>query len=124
MDKTELDLSRILVTLDGMSKNMSSDMREMKNHLTVLDKKVSELNIHYFNQVKEDARINNRLDTMEGAVNDFGAFINKAKGALALVLFFQTALLAGASWLVTSVISHEKEITLIEHQISVERVLK
>ena len=114
---SDAELTRIRTLLEVLSSDIS-EVKSKVDTLTALDKKVSELQIHYEDEVKEDARMDARLAIVEKASQDFATLVNKAKGALALVVFLQTALIGGATWLVSSTVDHGKDISVIQHQLS------
>lgn len=105
-------------TLIEMLVEESRIQRAKLDEIAELDKKIVKVqSLQQANLMTIDT-LHQRIDSLSETNTELESFVNKVKGALVLIGFFQAALIGGATWIVTQVVDTRQDVAVLQYTVN------
>lgn len=105
-------------TLIEMLVEESRIQRAKLDEIAELDKKIVKVqSLQHANLMTIDT-LHQRIDSLSETNTELESFVNKVKGALVLIGFFQAALIGGATWIVTQVVDTRQDVAVLQYTVN------
>ena len=124
MDSMNTDPQVELASVKEQLKAIKESVDDIKMAVTKLigiERVVAEVNVRQQNHEEKIADCTKRIEALEQRQTNNTAYLNKLRGGIGLtatlVTLIQAVVLAGASWLLTSVIDAREDISVLDQNI-------
>lgn len=124
MDSMNTDPQVELASVKEQLKAIKESVDDIKMAVTKLigiERVVAEVNVRQQNHEEKIADCTKRIEALESRQTNNTAYLNKLRGGIGLtatlVTLIQAVVLAGASWLLTSVIDAREDISVLDQNI-------
>lgn len=126
VDDSEVELAAVKEQLKAIQQSVE-EIKAAVTQLVVIDRTVAEMKVRQQGHEEKIKDALKRVDALELRQSSNSAYLNKLRGGFSLtvtlVTLIQAAVLAGASWLLTSVIDARQDISVMQqnlHQLEIE----
>lgn len=126
VDDSEVELAAVKEQLKAIQQSVE-EIKAAVTQLVVIDRTVAEMKVRQQGHEEKIKDALKRVDALELRQSNNSAYLNKLRGGFSLtvtlVTLIQAAVLAGASWLLTSVIDARQDISVMQqnlHQLEIE----
>ena len=126
VDDSEVELAAVKEQLKAIQQSVE-EIKAAVTQLVVIDRTVAEMKVRQQGHEEKIKEALKRVDALELRQSNNSAYLNKLRGGFSLtvtlVTLIQAAVLAGASWLLTSVIDARQDISVMQqnlHQLEIE----
>lgn len=126
VDDSEVELAAVKEQLKAIQQSVE-EIKAAVTQLVVIDRTVAEMKVRQQGHEEKIKDALKRVDALELRQANNSAYLNKLRGGFSLtvtlVTLIQAAVLAGASWLLTSVIDARQDISVMQqnlHQLELE----
>lgn len=126
VDDSEVELAAVKEQLKAIQQSVE-EIKAAVTQLVVIDRTVAEMKVRQQGHEEKIKDALKRVDALEIRQSNNSAYLNKLRGGFSLtvtlVTLIQAAVLAGASWLLTSVIDARQDISVMQqnlHQLEIE----
>lgn len=126
VDDSEVELAAVKEQLKAIQQSVE-EIKAAVTQLVVIDRTVAEMKVRQQGHEEKIKDALKRVDALEMRQSNNSAYLNKLRGGFSLtvtlVTLIQAAVLAGASWLLTSVIDARQDISVMQqnlHQLELE----
>lgn len=117
---SQVELASLKEQLKAIKESVD-DIKTAVTKLIGIERVVAEVNVRQQNHEEKIADCTKRIEALEARQTNNTAYLNKLRGGIGLtatlVTLIQAAVLAGASWLLTSVIDAREDISVLDQNI-------
>lgn len=116
----QVELASVKEQLKAIKESVD-DIKTAVTKLIGIERVVAEVNVRQQNHEEKIADCTKRIEALEARQTNNTAYLNKLRGGIGLtatlVTLIQAVVLAGASWLLTSVIDAREDISVLDQNI-------
>ncbi len=116
----QVELASVKEQLKAIKESVD-DIKMAVTKLIGIERVVAEVNVRQQNHEEKIADCTKRIEALEQRQTNNTAYLNKLRGGIGLtatlVTLIQAVVLAGASWLLTSVIDAREDISVLDQNI-------
>lgn len=116
----QVELASVKEQLKAIKESVD-DIKMAVTKLIGIERVVAEVNVRQQNHEEKIADCTKRIEALESRQTNNTAYLNKLRGGIGLtatlVTLIQAVVLAGASWLLTSVIDAREDISVLDQNI-------
>lgn len=116
----QVELASVKEQLKAIKESVD-DIKTAVTKLIGIERVVAEVNVRQQNHEEKIADCTKRIEALESRQTNNTAYLNKLRGGIGLtatlVTLIQAVVLAGASWLLTSVIDAREDISVLDQNI-------
>lgn len=120
LDDPKVEISVIKSQLESIQKSIN-DVKESLNHMTEIRTSVAVMQQKHSSYAQDLEALETRVQEAEMRITNNSAYLNKMKGAvglaIALVTLMQGAVVAGAAWLLSSVIDTREAVSTMQESL-------
>ena len=120
LDDPKVEISVIKSQLESIQKSIN-DVKESLNHMTEIRTSVAVMQQKHSSYAQDLEALETRVQEAEMRITNNSAYLNKMKGAvglaITLVTLLQGAVVAGAAWLLSSVIDTREAVSTMQESL-------
>lgn len=120
LDDPKVEISVIKSQLESIQKSIN-DVKESLNHMTEIRTSVAVMQQKHSSYAQDLEALETRVQEAEMRITNNSAYLNKMKGAvglaITLVTLMQGAVVAGAAWLLSSVIGTREAVSTMQESL-------
>ena len=120
LDDPKVEISVIKSQLESIQKSIN-DVKESLNHMTEIRTSVAVMQQKHSSYAQDLEALETRVQEAEMRITNNSAYLNKMKGAvglaITLVTLMQGAVVAGAAWLLSSVIDTREAVSTMQESL-------
>lgn len=120
LDDPKVEISVIKSQLESIQKSIN-DVKESLNHMTEIRTSVAVMQQKHSSYAQDLEALEARVQEAEMRITNNSAYLNKMKGAvglaITLVTLMQGAVVAGAAWLLSSVIDTREAVSTMQESL-------
>ncbi len=120
LDDPKVEISVIKSQLESIQKSIN-DVKESLNHMTEIRTSVAVMQQKHSSYAQDLEALVTRVQEAEMRITNNSAYLNKMKGAvglaITLVTLMQGAVVAGAAWLLSSVIDTREAVSTMQESL-------
>ena len=120
LDDPKVEISVIKSQLESIQKSIN-DVKESLNHMTEIRTSVAVMQQKHSSYTQDLEALEARVQEAEMRITNNSAYLNKMKGAvglaITLVTLMQGAVVAGAAWLLSSVIDTREAVSTMQESL-------
>lgn len=120
IDDPKIEISAIKSQLEGIQKSIN-DVKSALEHVTEVRTSIAVMQQKQGVYMQDLRVLEDRVATAEARLSNNSAYLNKLKGAVALAITFVTllqgAVVAGAAWLLSSVIDTREAVSTVQESL-------
>lgn len=120
LDDPKVEISVIKSQLESIQKSIN-DVKESLNHMTEIRTSVAVMQQKHSSYAQDLEALETRVQEAEMRITNNSAYLNKMKGAvglaITLVTLMQGAVVAGAAWLLSSVIDTREAVSTVQESL-------